>query len=120
MNDPETYKIIGAAIEVHKTLGNGFLEVVYQEALAAEFEARNIAFKREIDLPILYKGQKLNTSYRADFICFGEIVVELKALSNLSGTEESQVINYLKAGKFKRGLLINFGQPSLTYKRFLN
>lgn len=120
MNDPETYAIIGAALEVHRTLGNGFLEAVYQEALASEFETRNIPFLKEVDLPVYYKGKKLNTFYRVDFICYGNIVVELKALSQLSGTEESQIINYLKSGSFKRGLLINFGQTSLIHKRFIN
>src|SRR5260370_30687274 len=95
-NDPRTYAIIGAAIEVHKQLGCGFLEAVYQEALAIEFTKRNIPHRREVRLPIYYKGQLLETVYCADFVCFDSIVVELKALARMSGTEESQVINYLK------------------------
>ena len=89
--DPRTYAIIGAAIEVHKQLGCGFLEPVYQESLAIEFANRNIPFRREVQLPIHYKGQLLVTGYCADFICFESIVVELKALARMSGTEESQL-----------------------------
>src|SRR5437667_9020785 len=92
-SDPRTFVIIGAAMEVHRQLGCGFLEAVYQEALSMEFRARNIAFKREVCLPISYKGSVLSTSYCADFICFDSVVVELKALAHMSGTEESQVIN---------------------------
>ena len=117
--DPRTYAIIGAAIEVHKQLGQGFLEAVYQEALAIEFGRRNIPFRREVRLPIHYKGQLLGTTYCADFICFDSIVVELKALSRMSGTEESQVINYLKATSFQLGLLLNFGTRSLEHRRLV-
>jgi GxxExxY protein len=116
---PRTYAIIGAAIEVHKQLGQGFLEPVYQEALAIEFGRRNIPFRREVRLPIHYKGQLLGTTYCADFICFDSIVVELKALSRMSGTEESQVINYLKATSFQLGLLLNFGTRSLEHRRLV-
>src|SRR5215467_13365838 len=93
--DPRTYAIIGAAMEVHKQLGSGFLEAVYQESLAIEFTNRNIPFRREVRLPIHYKGELLATSYCVDLICFESIIVELKALGRMSGTEESQVINYL-------------------------
>jgi len=117
--DPRTYAIIGAAIEVHKQLGQGFLEPVYQEALAIEFGRRNIPFRREVRLPIHYKEQLLGTTYCADFICFDSIVVELKALSRMSGTEESQVINYLKATRFQLGLLLNFGTRSLEHRRLV-
>jgi len=117
--DPETYAIIGAAMAVHKELGNGFLEPVYQEALAIEMKKRNIPFQQESSVPVFYQGQQLGVSYRADFICYGTIIVELKALSSLSGTEEAQMINYLKATGFKKGLLLNFGKPSLEYKRFI-
>src|SRR5262245_51165215 len=117
--DPGTYAIIGAAMEVHKQLGCGFLEPVYQEALAIEFTNRNISFSREARLPVHYKGQVLQTSYCADFICFDEIVVELKALARMSGTEEAQVINYLKATGYEVGLLPNFGARSLEYRRFV-
>jgi GxxExxY protein len=94
--DPRTYAIIGAAMEVHRQLGCGFLEPVYQEALAVEFSRRAILFHREVTLPIFYKDVRLETPYRVDFICSEEVAVELKALAKLSGTEEAQLINYLK------------------------
>ena len=117
--DPETYSIIGAAMAVHRTLGCGFLEAVYQEALEIEFNSRNIPNKREVLLTIYYDNQKLNTQYKADFICYDNIIVELKALTETSGTEEAQIINYLKASGYERALLINFGKPSLEYKRLI-
>ena len=115
----ETYKIIGAAMEVHKELGCGFLEAVYHEAMAIEFSIQKIPFKQEQKLEIEYKGHVLSKFYKADFICFDEIVVEIKALSDLSTDHESQILNYLKATGKKVGLLINFGQKSLKYKRFI-
>jgi len=86
--DPRTYAIVGAAMEVHGQLGCGFLEAVYHEALAAEFASRTIAFGSEIELPVFYKGRQLTTFYRADFVCYGEVIVELKALAKLSSIEE--------------------------------
>ncbi len=115
----ETYKIIGAAMDVHTTLGSGFLEAVYQEALAIEFRIRGVPFKQEKKLEIEYKEQTLSKYYEADFICYDKIIVETKALSELSGIDEAQVINYLKATGLKIGLLINFGAESLEHKRLL-
>ena len=117
--DQQTHAIIGAAMEVHSQLGSGFLEAVYQEALAVEFSARGIPFVREIQLAIHYKGRPLLCTYKADFICFDSILVELKALAALGGIEQAQVINYLKATGLERGLLINFGRPSLEFKRLV-
>ena len=119
VKDPETYAIIGAAMEVHRELGHGFLEAVYQEVLAREFTVRNIPFERKKPLVILYKGKPLEAGYRADYVCYGAVVVELKALQSLSGAEEAQLLNYLKAGGFQRGLLLNFGAPSLQQKRMV-
>ncbi len=117
VRDPETYSIIGAAMEVHRTLGHGFLESVYQEALAYELGQRQVIFRREAALPILYKGMTLACTFRADFICCNNILVELKALSRLSGTEDAQIINYMKASGIEKALLLNFGAPSLEHKR---
>ena len=117
--DPYTHAIIGAAMEVHRELGCGFLETVYQEALALEMAERDILFEREVALPVFYKGHRLDTSYRPDFICFEKIIVELKAISKLTGVEEPQIINYLKATGSECGLLLNFGLTSLEYKKFI-
>ena len=119
MQDERTYKIIGAAMEVHKELGCGFHEAVYQEALGIEFNSQNIQQKPHPIVKIEYKGQHLDKTYQPDFICFDEIVVEIKALSGLTGNEEAQLINYLKAAKLTIGLLLNFGTKSLEYKRLI-
>lgn len=116
--DPRTFAIIGAAMDVHRHLGSGFLEPVYQEALAIEFATQGLPFDREVELPVFYKQQQLNTVYRADFVCFDSVVVEVKALSKIAGPEEAQIINYLKATDYEIGLLLNFGGASLEYKRF--
>jgi GxxExxY protein len=118
--DEQTHTIIGAAMEVHRHLGPGFLEAVYQEALAIEFEARCVPFVREVELPVHYKGQQLACSYRADFVCYHEVIVELKALRVISGVEEAQLLNYLRATGLRRGLLLNFGTRSLSFKRLVH
>jgi len=117
--DERTYAVIGAAMEVHRELGCGFLEAVYQEALALELTERDIRYEREVELPVSYKGRKLNTAYKADFICFDSVIVELKAVDKLAGTHEAQIINYLKASGFEIGLLLNFGTKSLQHKRLV-
>jgi GxxExxY protein len=119
VKDQETYAIIGAAMDVHRELGNGFLEAVYQEALAIEFELRGIPFEREMELPVDFKGRWLKACYRADFVCYGAIVVETKAIQALTGNEEAQLLNYLKASRLNRGLLLNFGSRSLQTKRMV-
>ena len=115
--DLQTYAIIGAAMAVHSELGPGFLERVYQEALAIEFRLRDIPYECEVQLPISYKGERLDTKYRADFVCYGSVIVELKALSNWSDSNMDQLIHYLKATEFNRGLLFNFGAERLQSKR---
>jgi len=116
----EVYAIAGAAIEVHKKLGPGFLEAVYQEALEIEFGLRGIPFASQKNLTVRYKGVVLRKEYCADFVCYGKIIVELKALSKLSGTDEAQLINYLRATGLEVGVLINFGSsPRLDWKRFV-
>jgi GxxExxY protein len=105
---------------VHRELGAGFLEPVYHEALQIEFGLQGIPFEHEVALPIEYKGEMLPCSYRADFICYGRVIVELKALPALTTREQSQLINYLKATKYRRGLLINFGGRRIETKRMVN
>ena len=117
--DEQTYAIIGAAMEVHKTLGHGFLELVYQQAMALELKHQEIPFQREAELPVHYKTHRLDACYKADFICFDRIIVELKAIRALSGAEDAQVINYLKATGLTKALLFNFGAPKLEYKRLV-
>lgn len=105
----ESYKVVGAAFKVYNTLGPGFLEAVYQEALEIEFQRQGIPYEREKELKIQYDGVELKQTYKADFVCFGKIIVELKAVSNLDDAHRSQVYNYLHATGFKLGLLLNFG-----------
>ncbi|MDR1895322.1 MAG: GxxExxY protein [Prevotellaceae bacterium] len=115
----ESYNIIGAAMEVHRVLGCGFLEAIYQEAMEKEFMYRKMPYKREKKLEIYYKEELLSQFYVADFICYDKIVVELKALNTISSLEEAQMLNYLKATNFKVGILLNFGERSLVYKRLV-
>jgi len=118
-SDPRTYAIIGAAMEVHRQLGCGFLEPFYQEALEMEFIERSIPYNAQDKFLISYKGKVLETYYKPDFICFESVVIELKTLSRLSSVEESQLINYLKVTSHEIGLLLNFGGRSLEKRRFI-
>ena len=114
-----THKIIGCAMEVHKTLGNGFQEVIYQRALAIEFQFQNIEFDREKEMTIHYRDFDIGTR-RVDFFVENQIMVELKAVINLEDVHLAQAMNYLEAYKMKIGLLINFGSKSLQFKRVHN
>ncbi len=120
INDPETYTIIGAGMEVHKQLGCGFGEAPYSEALSLEFCRRGIPFQNEVKFGLVYKGTLLKSCFRADFVCYRNIIVELKALRTITGIEESQVLNYLKASGMKKAVLMNFGRTSIQVRRFLN
>ena len=112
-----TGKIINACMEVHNELGNGFLESVYQEALEEEFKIQGIPYVREKLLPVMYKGKQLKKEYYADFVCYDDIIVELKAVSVLSKPHKAQVLNYLNAANKEIGLLINFGETKLKWER---
>ena len=116
----ESYKIIGACMKVHKKLGPGFLESVYSEALEIEFKIADIPYEKEKKLPVLYDDKPLNKYFKADFVCYNSIIIELKATKFLIDADYNQTLNNVKATKFKLGLLINFGTPSLTYKRIVN
>lgn len=105
----ERYKIVGAAFEVYNKIGHGFLEAVYQECLELEFRKRGIPYEREKEIKIYYDGQELKQVYRADFVCYGKIIVELKAVSELNEAHHAQVYNYLHATGMKLGILLNFG-----------
>ena len=113
-----TRAIIGAAMEVHSTLGPGFLESVYEEAMAIEFNLRKMPYERQKAIPVMYKGEKAKDFF-CDFLVDGKVLVELKALKAITNVEESQVLNYLKATGLQVGLLINFGEQSLRYKRLV-
>ena len=116
----ESFKIIGACMKVHRTLGAGFLEAVYEEALEKEFLIQNIPFKRQLKLELYYENEKLKKQYRADFVCYDAIILELKAVSHIPDVFYAQLKNYLKCTKMELGILINFGMSSLFYKRIVN
>ena len=116
----ETYNIIGAAMSVHRELGSGFLESVYQEALEIELSRRNIPFVAQQKIQIQYKDILLKLYYIPDFFCYDKIILELKAVSNVLPEHEAQIIHYVKATGKKMGLLLNFGEESLYHKRFPN
>jgi len=118
-HDDITRKIIGCAMKVHTALGNGFQEVIYQRGLDVEFTHSNIAFEREKELPIFYRGVNLGTR-RVDFFVDNTILVELKAIIKLEDVHLAQALNYLEAYNMEIGLLINFGSQSLTFKRLYN
>jgi GxxExxY protein len=116
----EVYAIVGAAMDVYWQLGRGFLEPVYQEALGIEFRRRRIPFEAQEEIVIHYKGEALKKKYVADFICYAQIVIELKALEGLCGRDVGQLLNYMKATRFNVGLLINFGSPvRLEWHRYV-
>lgn len=117
--DPRTFAIIGAAYEVHRVLGTGFLEVFYKDALQIEFTDRQIPFEREPPCRVEYKGRPLSRSYHVDFICFGEVVLEIKARSVTGPADHAQVLNYLAPTKKRCGLLLNFGTAKLEHRRFI-
>ena len=116
----EAYAIVGAAMEVHTQLGPGFLEAVYADALTLELKARGIPFEREVDIEIRYKGELLPHRYRADFLAFGGIILELKALRALGDVERAQALNYLKATRHSLALLLNFGSRQLDWIRLVH
>jgi GxxExxY protein len=112
-NDPLTRAIIGAAIEVHKTLGSGLLESIYEEALCYEFELRGIKYQRQVSVDVVYKGRIIK-GQRIDIIVEGEVILELKSLSRMHDVVMAQILSYLKATGLKRGLIINFGEKRLV------
>ena len=116
----EVYQIVGAAMEVANQLGCGFLETVYQEALAIEFVDRQVPCEPQKQIMIAYKDRILTRTYTADFVCYGKIIVELKAIKAITSIEEAQLLNYLKATRLPLGLLFNFGSPRLEWKRYAN
>jgi GxxExxY protein len=118
--DPQTYAIIGAAIEVHKILGPGHLEAVYQEALEIELDLRKVPYQSQPRIELEYKGRKLKKYYQPDLLIYEPVVVEIKAQSALGSIDESQILNSLKYCRREVGLLINFGEPSLQWKRYVN
>lgn len=117
--DPCTYAVIGAAMQVHKTLGCGFLEAVYQDSMAVEFRARGIPFQEQVPLPVHYRGEQVGAGYKVDFQCYGHLIVELKAQTSLNPVAVAQTVNYMRAAGQSVGLLFNFGAQSLEYRRLL-
>lgn len=116
----EVYRIVGAAMEVYNELGSGFLESVYEEALIIEFGSRDIPFQNQVQLEIEYKGDVLTKKFRADFLCFNEVVLDIKHQKNLTDLDTAQILNYLKATKKRIGMLINFGnKQKLEWKRYV-
>ena len=119
--EDDSYQILGACFEVYKEKGSGFLEAVYQECLAIEFEEREISFLEQPELVLEYRARQLKQTYQPDFICFNKIIIEIKAVKKIADEHRSQTINYLKATNKELGILINFGHhPKLEHERFVN
>lgn len=118
-NDGRSYNVIGAAMLIHRELGRGYLEVTYQDALAIEFEERGLPFVREAPIEVWFRGRRLGGVYRADFVCYDDVVVELKALPSIGRAEVSQLAHYLTATGKTLGILINFGADSLQFQRVI-
>ena len=116
----ESYRIIGACMKVHRELGSRFMEAVYQEALIKEFTEAEILFESQVKKDVYYKEEKLKKYFIADFICYDKIIIEIKSVSQIPNVFYSQLKNYLTATKMELGMLVNFGQSSLVYKRILN
>ena len=119
IGDPRTFAIIGAALEVHRVMGAGFLERFYKDALAIEFSDRKIPFFTDAPCRIEYKGHRLRGDYKMDFLCYGEVVLEVKARSSTGPADHAQVLNYLASSRLECGLLLNFGGAKLEHKRFI-
>jgi GxxExxY protein len=118
-DDPHTHAIIGAAMEVHRVMGPGFLEAVYADALELEFQDRGVPYLREAPLILHYKGRPIRSTYRCDFLCYARVVVELKAIRALTANDDAQLLHYLKGTQMLVGLLLNFAEPSLARRRFV-
>ena len=115
----ESYRIIGACIEVHRRMGCGFLESVYQDCLEIELEHQGIPFRSQPEIELTYRDREIPSKFRPDFVCFDHIVLEIKALSDFASEHRAQVLNYLNATGFQLGLLVNFGaHPKLQHERF--
>lgn len=118
--EQESYKIIGACIEVHKKLGNGFGQGVYGEVLEKEFEKHNIPFEKEKKLDVFYDGLRVEKAFVADFVCYDKILLEIRTLERIPEEDRRRSVNTLRATQFQLGLLVNFGEPSLRWKRLIN
>ena len=118
--EDETYQLIGACIKVHKKLGNGFAEAIYHEALEKELKKAAIPFEYHKKLDIYYEGKKLQNYFISDFVCYNKIILEIESVQNIQQSQKQEVINHLRSTECQVGLLINFGEKSLTWKRFIN
>ena len=118
--EEETYKILGACIQVHKKLGCGFSAPIYREALAKELTAANIPYVQKKKLPVFYKGTPLKDCFEADFVCYDTIILEIKSLGTIPQNLKQQVLQFLKATQLQIGYLVNFGEQQLTWKRYIN